>query len=239
MPSVTVIVPAHNEERRLAPTLERLAAWAGARTPPADILVVESGSTDATTAVAERFAARHACIAVIHAPLGKGRAVGAGVAAASGEVLYMCDADLSTPIEDADRLLQPVIRGECDIAIGSRQGTSARRIGEPAYRHVMGRVFNWTVRLMAVRGLRDTQCGFKCFRAAIARPIFERLTIAGFAFDVEVLFLARRSGARICEIPVTWTFDADTRVRPGRDAFLMLADVLRIRLNSLLGRYPA
>lgn len=237
MPSVTVIIPAHNEERRLGPTLERLTSWAGGRTPPAEILVVESGSTDATTAVAERYAAQHPCVRVIHAPLGKGRAVAAGVAAASGDVLYMCDADLSTPIEEADRLLQPVIAGDCEIAIGSREGKSARRIGEPEYRHRMGRAFNWVVQLLAVGGIQDTQCGFKCFQAASARPIFAQLAIGGFAFDVELLFLARRNGLRIREIPVTWTFDPDTRVRAGRDAILMLADVLRIRLNSLVGRY--
>jgi len=237
MSSVTVIVPAHNEERRLALTLDRLTAWARARQSLVEIVVVDSASTDATAAVAGRYAGRYPLLRIVGAPFGKGNAIKAGVAAASSDLLYMCDADLSTPIEEADALLQPVLRGECDVAIGSREAASARRIGEPAYRHLMGRIFNTAVRLLAVPGIQDTQSGFKCFRASVARPLFEQLTIGGFAFDVEVLFLARRKGLRIREIPVTSTFDADTRVRPWRDAFAMAADVLRIRLNSLGGRY--
>jgi glycosyltransferase involved in cell wall biosynthesis len=234
---ISVIVPAHNEERRLAPTIERVAAWAVTLTPPAEILIVESGSTDATTAVAEGLAVRYSSVRVIHAPLGKGNAIAAGVNAASGDVLYMCDADLSTPIEDAWRLLEPVIKGECDLAIGSREGATARRVGEPGYRRVMGRVFNWTVQLIAVPGIKDTQCGFKCFHAARIRPVFQQMTIGGFAFDVELLFLARRAGLRIREIPVRWTFDADSRVRAVRDSVAMLASIAGIRIRSLRGGY--
>jgi dolichyl-phosphate beta-glucosyltransferase len=234
---VSVIVPAHNEARRLAPTLERLVAWAVTCTPAAEILIVESGSTDATTAVADSCARRHTLVRVIHAPLGKGRAIAAGVEAARGDILYMCDADLSTPIEESWQLIGPVVDDQCDIAIGSREGSAARRIGEPEYRHLMGRVFNWFVRSVAVPDIRDTQCGFKCFRADTVRPLFRQLTIGGFAFDVELLFLARQRGLRICEIPVTWTFDTDSRVRPGRDAAVMFFSVIAIRLNSLRGRY--
>ena len=236
---ISVIVPAHNEERRLAPTIERLASWAAMVTPPPEILIVESGSTDGTTAIADGLAARHAAVRVIHARLGKGNAIAAGVQAASGDVLYMCDADLSTPIEDAWRLIDPVIRGECDLAIGSREGTGAGRIGEPRYRHVMGRVFNWTVQLLAVPGIKDTQCGFKCFHAERVRPVFRQMTVGGFAFDVELLFLARRRGLRICEIPVPWTFDADSRVRAVRDSLTMLASIAGVRVKSLFGRYRA
>lgn len=237
MPSVSVIVPAHNEERRLALTLDRLTAWARVRQSPVEIVVVDSASTDATVAVAERYVGKDTPLRIVGAPFGKGNALKAGVAAASGDLLYMCDADLSTPIGEADALLQPVLRGECDVAIGSREVPSARRIGEPAYRHLMGRLFNAVVRLLVVPGIQDTQSGFKCFRASAARPLFEQLTIGGFAFDVEVLFLARRNGLRVREIPITSTFDAGTRVRPWRDGLSMVADVLRIRLNSLLGRY--
>ena len=236
---LTVIVPAHNEEQRLGPSLERIVAWASAREPRPEILVVESGSTDGTGALAKQFAARHSCVRVIHAPSGKGRAIADGVAAATGDVLYMCDADLSMPIEDADRLLQPVLDRACDIAIGSREGRGAQRVGEPEYRHVMGRVFNFVVKLAAVPGIDDTQCGFKCFRAEAVRPIFQQLTIMGFAFDVELLFLARRAGLKILVVPIVWHFDGDTRVRPGRDALLMFRDVMRIRLNALRGRYAA
>lgn len=236
---ISVIVPAHNEERRLAPTVERLAPWAAALAPPAEVLIVESGSTDGTTAIAEQLAARYPTVRVIHASLGKGNAIAAGVEAASGDVLYMCDADLSTPIEDAWLLIEPVIKGECDLAIGSREGAAATRIGEPRYRRIMGRVFNWTVQALAVPGIKDTQCGFKCFHAARVRPIFRQMTVGGFAFDVELLFLARRRGLRICEIPVRWTFDADSRVRAVRDSLTMLASIAGVRLKSLFGRYRA
>ena len=167
---------------------------------------------------------------------GKGWAVREGMLEAKGQYRFLCDADLSMPIEQVERFLPPQAQG-LDLAIGSREVSGARRIGEPAYRHMMGRLYNAIVRILAVPGVRDTQCGFKCFRGEIVPLIFRRQTMEGFAFDVEVLFLAQKEKLNIGEIGIDWHFREGSKVRPLRDAFAMTRDLLSIRWRNWRGRY--
>ncbi len=159
---------------------------------------------------------------------GKGWAVRNGMLAARGEFRLLCDADLSVPIAQVARLLPPQ-SGGVDVAVGSREAPGAARYGEPGRRHLMGRVFNAITHRLTATGLADTQCGFKCFRAETAEELFQRSTMNGFSFDVEILHLARRSGWSIAEIGVDWHYREHSKVRPFRDAFSMTLDLLRIR----------
>ena len=170
--------------------------------------------------------------ALIHR--GKGWAVKNAMLAAQGQYRFLCDADLSVPIEQVERFVPPQV-GEVDIAIGSRETAGARRIGEPFRRHVMGRVYNGLVRLLAVPGLADTQCGFKCFRGAVVPELFQRQTMDGFAFDVEVLYLANKAGMTLREIPVDWYFRERSKVRTFRDSWSMTLDLLKIRWRHRRG----
>jgi dolichyl-phosphate beta-glucosyltransferase len=167
---------------------------------------------------------------------GKGAAVRAGMLAAAGELRFMCDADLSMPVRELPRFLDVVPRA-CDIAIGSREGAGARRVGEPAHRHVIGRGFNALVRSLAIPSINDTQCGFKLFTAGAAAAVFPHVTIDGWAFDVEMLWIATRRGLRIREIPIEWHYRDYSRVSPLRDAVVMLRDVVKIRANAARGLY--
>jgi glycosyltransferase involved in cell wall biosynthesis len=167
---------------------------------------------------------------------GKGRAVRTGMLAARGEVVLFGDADLSWSVEDLPRFVEAV-DARTPIVIGSREGRGARRIGEPAYRHLMGRVFNHVVQTLAVPGIEDTQCGFKAFRADAAKAIFTRQRIDDWGFDVEVLYLARRLGYPIRVLPLRWEHKENSRVQPIRDTLAMLADVVTVRLNDWRGRY--
>lgn len=230
-PLLTLIIPAYNEERRLPKSLTEIVAFIQEQAEPMEVIVVENGSRDRTTEIAEEFAARHACIHVMHSAKGKGAAVKAGMMAGRGRYLFICDSDLSMPIEEVRKFL-PSTLGEYDVASASREGPGARRIGEPAYRHFMGRVFNLIVRLLAIPGFQDTQCGFKSFRREVAREVFAEQTMTGWAFDVEALFIALRRGYQVVAVPITWYFDADSRVNPIPDTYRMVRDVLRIRLNG-------
>jgi dolichyl-phosphate beta-glucosyltransferase len=167
---------------------------------------------------------------------GKGHAVKAGVLQARGEYLFLCDSDLSMPIQEITRFLPP-IPGDYDVAIASREIEGACRYDEPAHRHLIGRVFNLIVRLLAVRGIRDTQAGFKCFRREAARQLFPLQTINGWGFDVEILFIARRHGLRITEVPINWYYKNRSQVRPIQDTCNMLREILRVRFNALRGQY--
>jgi dolichyl-phosphate beta-glucosyltransferase len=156
--------------------------------------------------------------------------------AARGDLRFMCDADLSMPVGELRRFLD-VVPDQCDVAIGTREGTGARRVGEPAYRHLMGRVFNGLVRLAGLAGINDTQCGFKLFTAAAATAAFPLVTIEGWAFDIEVLVIAQRRGFRVRELPIEWHYREHSRVSPVADSLRMTRDVLRIRRNARRGRY--
>jgi glycosyltransferase involved in cell wall biosynthesis len=180
---------------------------------------------------------------------GKAAAVRAGVEAARGAAIVFTDADLSTPIEYVDAARRLMLT-DWDLVIGSREGTGARRVDEPFYRHFMGRMFNYLVQALLVRGIRDTQCGFKAFRFDVARDLFGRSQLYRgdgdevrgplvTGFDVELLFLARKFGYRLYQLPVTWHHVDGSKVRPGLDSLLMVRDIVRVRLNDARGRYDA
>ena len=236
-PFLSIVIPAYNEERRLPTSLEKIVAFVTRQLFDVEVVVVDDGSEDATAALVEEFQTRHPFITLIRNPhRGKGYAVKTGMLAGRGEYLFLCDADLSMPIEQVMRFLPPC-REDYDVAIGSREIGGARRYGEPGYRHLMGRVFNLIVRLFAVRGFQDTQCGFKSFRRTAARDIFSRQTMDGFGFDVEVLFIAQQRGYRIIEVPIDWFHVANSRIHPLRDTFKMFRDVVQVRWNDWRGLY--
>jgi len=236
-PFLSIIIPAHNEERRLPGSLEKIAAFLEKQNYQAEVIVVDNGSSDNTSGVVEGFMARYPFISLIREERrGKGLAVKLGMLAARGEYLFLCDADLSMPIEEVAKFLPPQLE-DYDVAIASREVEGARRYGEPPHRHLMGRVFNLIVRLLAVRGFQDTQCGFKCFRREVARDIFSRQTMEGWGFDVEVLFIAQKRGYRIVEVPINWYYMANSRVRPIRDSIRMFREVLQVRINDWRGVY--
>ncbi|MCX7668950.1 MAG: glycosyltransferase family 2 protein [Anaerolineae bacterium] len=235
-PLLTIIIPAYNEERRLPPSLDKIVAFIQQQPEPMDVIIVENGSQDRTTEVAEAYAARYPFIRVMHSAKGKGAAVRAGMLAGRGRYLFICDSDLSMPIEEVRKFLPPIL-SDYDVAIASREGPGAHRYGEPWYRHLTGRVFNLIVRILAIPGFQDTQCGFKSFRREVARDVFASLTMTGWAFDVEALFIALRRGYKVVAVPINWYFDADSRVRPFHDTYRMVRDVLRIRLNGCRGVY--
>jgi glycosyltransferase involved in cell wall biosynthesis len=235
--SVSIVIPAYNEERRLGASLETVAAFLRDQPWDWEIRVVDDGSADRTLAIAESIAAREPRIVVQREPhRGKGGAVKAGLTAAAGDFRFICDADLSMPIGEVSRFLPPQAP-PFDVAIGSREGVRARRIGEPAYRHIMGRLFNLGVQWLVLPGIEDSQCGFKMFTASAVRSIFPRVTVDGWAFDVEVLAVARAQKLRIVEVPIEWHYRAESRLSMLRDGWQMLKELLRIRLRSLRGAY--
>ncbi len=235
-PILSIIIPAYNEEMRLPRSLDQIVAFIEQQPELMEVLVVENGSRDRTTQIAESYAARYPFIQVLHSQKGKGAAVKVGMMAGRGRFLFICDSDLSMPIAEVRKFLPPMLE-DYDVAIASREGPGARRYGEPAYRHLMGRVFNMIVRVLAIPGFQDTQCGFKSFRREVAREVFAEQTMTGWAFDVEALFIALRRGYRVVAVPINWYFDADSRVDPLRDTWRMFRDVLRIRINGWRGTY--
>jgi dolichyl-phosphate beta-glucosyltransferase len=235
-PFLSIIIPAFNEEERLPVTLGEISAFAESRNFDAEVIVVDNASTDRTAKIVEDFASRYPFIKRLYVTVrGKGAAVKEGMLAGQGEYLLMSDADLAVPIEKAMEFLPPR-RGNYDIAIGSREVAGAVRFNEPLYRHLMGRVFNLIVRMLVLPDIRDTQCGFKCFRRDVARDLFPASKIEGWSFDVEVLCLAREKGYRIVEVPVDWYYGERSKVNPGRDTWRMLKEIIAIR-NMHKGRH--
>ena len=236
---LSIVFPAHNEEKRLPRTLEQTAAFLQAQPYSAEIIVVENGSTDRTLAVAEEHAARFPMLRVIHEEQrGKGRAVRRGMLAARGKYRFFCDVDLSMPITEINRFFPPQLEG-AEIVIASREAPGSVRYNEPAYRHTTGRVFNWMVKTLALPGIEDSQCGFKCFRGDVADAVFPLQTLVGMSFDAEVLFIARKMGYSVCEVAIDWYFDPDSRVRLVQDSLHMAFDLLKIRSNARQGLYDA
>ena len=236
-PFLSLIIPAHNEETRLPETLSQVVEFASKQSYPIEVLVVENGSQDRTFEIAQGFAAQHPKVHILqNSEKGKGRAVQRGMLAAKGEYRFMCDADLSMPLSEINRFLPPDVGGY-DIAIASREAPGAVRYDEPYYRHFVGRIYNGLIRLLALPGLQDTQCGFKCFRGLVAEDLFRRQTLMGWSFDVEVLFIARLLGYRVIEIPVQWYYNSHSKIRVASDSFKMGIDLLTIRLNALRGVY--
>ena len=234
---LSVVIPAYNEERRLPGTLAAIGDYLRRQDYAWEIIVADDGSEDGTAARAREAAATIPSLRLLSLPhRGKGAAVKRGMLAAAGQYRFLCDADLSMPIEHLERLLPPG-GPAADIVIGSREAAGARRIGEPWRRHLMGRVFNAMTRLLATPGIADTQCGFKVFSAAAAQALFPKQTLDGFAFDAEVLFLARRFGFTVAEVGVEWRYRAESKVRPFRDGWRTLRDLLIVRWRWQRGDY--
>ena len=238
-PLLSIIIPAHNEEKRLPPTLEQVFAFLDQQNYEAEVLVIENGSTDQTYEIAQGFARQHKNLLVIREEgRGKGLAVQRGMLEAHGEYRLMCDADLSMPVEEIAKFLSSDTP-QFDIAIASREAPGARRYDEPRYRHLGGRFINLIIRLLILPGLQDTQCGFKCFRAEVADDLFKRQTLMGWSFDIELLFIARRHGYHIIEIPIDWYYRSESKVNALRDATRMIEDIFQIHRNARRGLYDA
>jgi len=235
----SIILPAHNEEKRLPAALDKLGAFLREQPYTAEVVVVENGSSDRTLEVAQAYQEQLPQLRVIHETgRGKGLAVRRGMLEAKGQYRIFCDVDFSMPVEEINRFIPPAL-SKVDVAIASREASGAVRYNEPELRHFIGRGFNTLVRWIALPGLQDTQCGFKCFSAEVAEKVFPMQTINGWTFDVEVLFAARRMGYKIVEVAVPWYYNADSKVRVLKDSYHMFADLINIRLNARRGMYDA
>jgi dolichyl-phosphate beta-glucosyltransferase len=249
MKEYSIVIPAYNEADKITSSLTKIDNYMTTFSGNYEIVVVDDGSTDQTAKIVEEFSADHPNVLLIKiAHKGKGIAVWTGVMRAAGKYIYMCDADLSTPISELKKLSVWMIDQNFDIVIASREGIGAQRIGEPLYRHVMGRGFNWLTQIIAISGINDTQCGFKLFKSDVAKELFSTLRVynpqSGVlknayvgAFDVEFLVIARRRGYKIKEVPVVWKYVNTTRVAPITDSLKMFRDVIKIKINDLQGLY--
>lgn len=236
-PKLSVIIPAFNEARRIEPTLEDAAAHLAARDYGWEILVVDDGSEDETAEVVSGWAREAPNVRLIRiAHFGKGWAVRTGMLESKGAYRFMCDADLSMPIEWLDRFVEMMDEGE-EVVIGVREGEGAQRFDEPFHRHLMGRMFNLATRAIGGLPFRDTQCGFKCFSARAAETLFGLQRSKGMGFDVEILQLAKARGFGVAELPIEWHHKSSSRVRMGADTLDMLKDTAAVRIRLALGKY--
>lgn len=238
-PFLSIVIPAHNEETRLPPSLEQINAFLQQQDFTCEVIIVENGSRDRTYQVASQFAAAFSHIHVIQSPdniRGKGLAVKQGMLAAKGDWRFICDADLSMRIEDIALFLPPASVG-CDLIIASREAPGARRVDEPEYRHLIGRVNNWIIKLAALKDFEDTQCGFKMFSKRAALDLFSVQKMNGIGFDVELLYIAKRRGYKIKEVPITWYYDPYSTMRLWDDSINMLREIWQIRQNWRNGDY--
>ena len=231
-PFLSVVVPAYNEAPRIGDTLNQVLGYLREQTYRWEVVVADDGSTDVTGDLVRQVVAQEGgtgALKLLTLPHGgKGWAVKNGMLHATGEYRFMCDADLSMPFQQVGRFLPPQMSGY-DVAVGSREAPGARRIGEPPHRKLMANGFGLLVRGMAGLRLTDTQCGFKCFRSEAANYLFRRQYLHGFAFDVELLYLARRKGMAVVEVPIDWYYRTQSKVRPVRDSLAMASDILRVR----------
>lgn len=229
---LSVVIPAFNEEKRLGPTLRQVVDHLRAQGVSYEVLVVDDGSDDDTAGVARRFEGEGVRVLEQEQNRGKGAVLKVGVLASRGDEVLLVDADLSTPIEDLARL-RPHL-AEAELVLGSRavEGSNIT-VHQPWYREMMGRTFNRIVQLAGVRGLKDTQCGFKLLRGDVARRLFSELTIERFAYDVELVWLARKRGYSVVEVGVTWADSPSSKVNALTDSARMFRDVLALRLRDL------
>ena len=238
-PTYSIIIPAYNESARVGATLEKVLALVAQRGWDAEIIAVDDGSRDNTVEVIRGYEERNPCLQLLQNPgnRGKGYSVRNGMLHAQGELLLFSDADLSSPIEEADKLFA-AIAGGADIAIGSRwlcRDLQTQR--QPFYRQIFGRIFNLMLRATLGLRFKDTQCGFKAFTYRAAKTIFPMQKIERWGFDPELLYLARKKGFKVAEVPVEWAHSEGTRISPLRDGARMFAEMLKIRWNGLTGKY--
>ena len=242
MNSLSIVVPAYNEGGRLGKSLRTIVTYLNDNAPQSELIVVDDGSTDNTAEAARQELAEsgtvHTSVISYQSNLGKGRAVRLGLLASRGNIALFMDADLSTPITETPKLVEPIERGECDLAFGSRAlDRSLIGVHQPWRREQGGRVFNLAVRLATGLPFWDTQCGFKAFRMNVCRPLIEGATIDRFGFDVELLYVAYRAGLQLKEIPVRWDHAEGSKVNVASDSLKMLSEVGRIRQQARRGVY--
>jgi glycosyltransferase involved in cell wall biosynthesis len=246
-PWLSIVVPAFNEEARLPTSLQKINAYLVSQDYSAEVIVVDDGSEDRTGAVAESLLPAMPSLRIIHNPhRGKAYAVKTGVMASRGSLIFLCDADLSMPIDEIAKFLPFVAQGYA-VVIGSREAPGARRFDEPEYRHVMGRVFNFLVRTVLFGEFQDTQCGFKCLSRDAALDLFPRLQVRTTdvevkgpmvtGFDVEMLYLARKLGYRITEVGIHWYYARGSKVNPVQDTLRLVSDLIKVRINDRRGFY--
>ena len=231
---LSVVVPCYNEEQRLPRTIEQIERYMNARGQSYELILVDDGSADGTRKVMEEAAARNPAVRIVALPRnrGKGRALAEGVKVSRGETVLVTDADLSTPIEELEKL-EAALAGGAGVAIASRAVKGSRvELSQPVYRVLMGKVFNLIVQAVLLPGIWDTQCGFKLFRGDVAREIFPLLTTDGFGYDPEVLYLAKKKGVRIAELPVVWRNSAPTKVMAFRSSLDMFKHVVSVRFGG-------
>lgn len=236
---ISVIIPAYNEERRLLRTLSKICAYFSQQDFICEIIVVDDGSTDNTSQVIRNFALsnNHVVVLTNEQNSGKGYSVRKGMLSAKGKYVFFTDADLSTPIEEIEKCL-PYLTRDYDVVIGSRSMPESNiLIHQPWYREKMGKIFNVIVNVVLLKGIVDTQCGFKGFRREIVEKVFSRCSINGFSFDVEVLYLSRKFNFKIKEIPIRWENSALSKVNPIKDSLQMFKDLFRIKIKDLKGYY--
>jgi dolichyl-phosphate beta-glucosyltransferase len=238
-PTYSIVLPAYNESERIAATLQKISAHAAQRGWNVEIIVVNDGSTDATAAIVQSHAVRCPGVRLVENPgnRGKGYSVRNGMLHAHGDVLLFSDADLSSPIAEADKLFAAVA-DEADIAIGSRWlNVELQTKRQPLYRQLFGRMYNLALRLILGLRFKDTQCGFKAFNRRAADALFPAQKIERWGFDPELLYLARRFHLRVKEVPVEWAHREGTRINPLRDGLRMLVEIFKVRWNALSGKY--
>jgi dolichyl-phosphate beta-glucosyltransferase len=237
LPFVSIIIPAYNEESRLPSTLDEVGSFLVEQPYSSDVLIVNNNSTDRTKEIIQQYCEKYSFMqGLFEKKPGKGAAVQKGMLHSKGEFRFMADADLSMPIQELNKFLPPQLEG-IDIAIASREAKGAVRYNEPFSRHLGGRLMNWMIQLFALPGLNDTQCGYKCFPAPIAEDLFQKQTLSGWAFDIELLFIARRRGYNILEIPIPWIYNNDSKVNAVQDAIKIIKDIRVILSNDKQGLY--
>jgi dolichyl-phosphate beta-glucosyltransferase len=238
-PIYSIVLPAYNESERIAATIEKISAFAAQRGWHTETIVVNDGSSDDTAEIVRRCAATHPGVRLLQNPgnRGKGYSVRHGMLEAQGEILLFSDADLSSPIAEAEKLLA-AIAGGADIAIGSRWlKTELQLRRQPLHRQLYGRIFNLALRLILGLQFKDTQCGFKAFTRRAAEAVFPLQRIERWGFDPELLYLAKRLHLQVEEVPVAWAHREGTRINPLRDGLQMFGEILNIRWNALMGQY--
>lgn len=245
----SIVIPAYNEADKITTTLRQVVGFMRDFSSDFEIIVVDDGSTDSTATLVKDFSKDNPEVRLVKNPhKGKGPTVWKGMMKAEGELIYMADADLATPISELRKLANWISDHDFDIVIASREGAGAVRVKEPAYRHLVGRVFNMFVQIIALPGIKDSQCGFKLFKKKAAKDIFKRMYIYGDsapersqpffgAFDVEVLYLAKKLDYKVKELPVLWNFVKTNRFNFFYNSFNMAKDVLKVRLNDMRGVY--
>ena len=238
-PSYSIVIPAYNESARLGATLEKVLAFVHSQRWDAEVIVVNDGSRDDTAEIVRNFAAKDAALRLVENPgnRGKGYSVRNGMLNARGQIVIFSDADLSSPIEEAAKLVRTLEEG-ADVAIGSRwlrAETQTQR--QPLYRQLFGRIFNLLLRLTLGLQFKDTQCGFKAFKQPAAQAIFPLQRIERWGFDPEILFLARKFGFKVQEVPVLWGHSGGTRIHPLTDGSRMFLEMLHVRWNDRTGKY--